>query len=137
MIWKHIAGKISSLSNALIADIDNYKMEIKKSSNLEIKDGEEIYKYDDLNSNTRIMIKNKKGEEIYIKVKKYKEDVINVLKSANVSENMKAAHLSQIVNFEKSLPCELIIPKKNSYVKAYPQNAEDWTAELPQLQFRS
>jgi hypothetical protein len=58
------------LSNALITDIDKYKMEIKKASKLETKDGEEVYKYDDLNSNTRIMIKNKKGEEIYRKVRK-------------------------------------------------------------------
>lgn len=127
MIWKPIAGQISSLSNALITDIDKYKMEIKKASKLETKDGEEVYKYDDLNSNTRIMIKEKKGEEIYKKVKKYKEDVINVLKSASVPENMKAAHLAQVANFEKSLPCELIIPKKSSYGKAYPQNAEGWT----------
>ena len=64
MIWKPIAGQISSLSNTLISDIDKYKMEIKKASKLEMKDGEEVYKYDDLNANTRIMIKKKKGEEI-------------------------------------------------------------------------
>lgn len=127
MIWKPIAGEISSLSNALISDIDKYKMEIKKASKLEMKDGEEVYKYDDLNANTRIMIKNKKGEEIYNKVKKYKQDVINVLKAANVPENMRAQHLAAVANFEKSLPCELIIPKKSSYGKAYPQNAEGWT----------
>ena len=127
MIWKPIAGQISSLSNALITDIDKYKMEITQASKLETKDGEEVYKYDDLNSNTRIMIKNKKGEEIYNKVKKYKEDVISVLKSANVAPEMKQAHLAAVANFEKSLPCELIIPKKSSYGKAYPQNAEGWT----------
>jgi gliding motility-associated protein GldM len=127
MIWKPIAGQISSLSNSLITDIDKYKMDIKKASKLEMKDGEEVYKYDDLNANTRIMIKEKKGEEIYNKVKKYKDDVINVLKSANVPENMKAAHLAQVANFEKSLPCELIIPEKSSYGKAYSKNAEGWT----------
>ena len=127
MIWKPIAGQISSLSNTLISDIDKYKMEIKKASKLEMKDGEEVYKYDDLNANTRIMIKKKKGEEIYNKVKKYKEDVINVLKSANVAPEMKQAHLEAVANFEKSLPCELIIPKKSSYGKAYPKNAEGWT----------
>lgn len=126
-IWKPIANQIGSLSTSLISDIDKYKNEIKKASKLEMKDGEEIYKYDDLNANTRIMIKEKKGEEIYKKVEKYKVDVINVLKSANVPENMRAAHMAAVTNFENSLPCKLEVPKKSGTGKPYKQNAEDWT----------
>ena len=67
MIWKPIAGQISSLSNTLISDIDKYKMEIKKASKLEMKDGEEVYKYDDLNANTRIMIKKRRVRKYIIR----------------------------------------------------------------------
>ncbi len=127
MVWKPIADQISSLSNNLITDIDNYKTEIKKASKFEMKDGEEYYKYDDLNANTRIMIKNKKGEEIYRKVEKYRKDVIDVLKTANVPENIKAQHLAKIAEFDKILPCKLEVPKKSSTGTIYKQNAEDWT----------
>jgi gliding motility-associated protein GldM len=126
-IWKPIAGEIAKLSNSLIGEIDKYKTDIKKASKMEMKDGEEYYKYDDLNANTRIMIKEKKGHEIYKKVQQYKVDVINVLKTASVPENMKAQHMAAVANFEKSLPCELKVPPKSSTGKLYKQNAEDWT----------
>jgi gliding motility-associated protein GldM len=126
-IWKPVANQIGSLSSSLISDIENYKTEIKKASKLRTEHGEEVFNYDDLNANTRIMIDKKKGEDIFNKLKKYKKDVLDVLRTANVPENMKVQHMAAIANFDKSLPCEVIIPKKNSHNEAVSQDAKGWT----------
>ncbi len=125
-IWKPVADKIGSLSNSLISDIETYKTEMKKASKLEMKDGEEVFKYDDLNAGTRIMIKQKKGHEIYNKVKQYKKEVLEVLASANVDAAMREQLLKDVKAFEAALPAQLEIPKKSSYGKAYSQDAEGW-----------
>ncbi|MFN5847386.1 MAG: gliding motility protein GldM [Chitinophagales bacterium] len=127
-IWKPVADEIAKASSDLINDIESYKLEIKKASKLEKdENGDETYKFDNLDAGTRIMIKGKKGIQIYDKVNAYKKKVIEILNSANITDpDARAKHLLAVKEFEKSLPLDLRIPKKNSYGKPYPAGGEGW-----------
>lgn len=133
LIWKPKADEIAKLSNEMYRFIENYKTDIKKGAGLEIKkvDGvdEEHFKEDDLDVSTRIMIEQKKGKELYDKVKKYKEDILNVIRnSSDLDPKMKEMVMVDLKAFEKSLPINLDIPKKDKYGKAYSQDWNGWSS---------
>lgn len=128
-LWKPKADEIGRLSNDMFSFIEKYKQDIKKGAGLKtVKvDGVDVeqFKEDDLDVSTRIMIEQKKGKELFDRVKKYKEDVLNVIKNSNdLDPKMKEMVMKDMVAFEKSLPINLETPAKDKYGKPY---AKDWS----------
>lgn len=61
-IWKPRADQAIGMANAYAAKIEDLKVQLKKESGLEMQDGVEVYKEDDLESPTRLFGKEGKGE---------------------------------------------------------------------------
>lgn len=128
LIWQPVAEEIGQLSKRTIADIEKYKLDIKKGSDLQMVEGKEEYKLDNLDAATRIMIENKKGTEVYNMMLNYKKEVLAILSKANITDPIgRELHDKAVKSFESSLPIQMIVPDKNSYGKPYPKGAEGWT----------
>jgi len=133
-VWKPVADQIKAKSDELTAYIETYKEKIKDGAGRDKKaklndQGEEVFKEDDLNIATKMMIEDNKGAkgiELYNKVNQYKKDILAILSSARVEEKYKDQLIKDVERFQKELPISLDIPKKDKYGKAYPQNAEGW-----------
>lgn len=130
-IWKPTADQIKSKSDDLIAYLDKFKEQIKDGAGRKKGEkndlGEEVFKEDDLDVATRMMIENKKGTDLYNKIGQYKKDILSILGSTNVDPKYKEQLMRDVERFEKELPINLDIPKKDKYGKAYPQNADGWS----------
>jgi gliding motility-associated protein GldM len=60
-IWQPRADQAIGLANAMAANIESLKVQLKTESGLEIQDGVEVYKEDDLEAPTRLFGKAGKG----------------------------------------------------------------------------
>ena len=76
VIWKPKADSAKMYSDAMNTYIDNLKLELKKAAGLEIKDGKEDFKEDNLDASTRLFETNGKGEEFKNKLTAYINDML-------------------------------------------------------------
>jgi len=76
-IWKPRADQAISMANAMAENIENLKVELKKESGLEIQEGVEVYKEDDLEAPTRLFGKEGKGkgQKLQDELQKYLNDL--------------------------------------------------------------
>lgn len=127
MKWKPKADKVKELSSKLVAYIETLKLELKKESGLEIRDGHETFAESNLDASVRLMDKRGEGPKLYKMLGDYKKDVLSLLNPAefaaepSVAEDLKRAK----AEYERSLPINLAVPKGQEG-KEYPNTAEGW-----------
>ncbi|AXY77245.1 gliding motility protein GldM [Paraflavitalea soli] len=127
-IWAPKAEQVKKISADLFNYIENLKLDMKKKSKLEIKDGVEHYSEDNLDAPTKLMDNEGKGKELYDRLNAYKTQVIAVLNPEEfkdqplVYEQVK----KDVETFKKSIPINTYIPKSQTG-KEYPQDAKGWT----------
>ncbi|NII23944.1 gliding motility protein GldM [Pseudoflavitalea sp. X16] len=127
-VWAPKAEYVKKISADLYTYIENLKLEMKKKSKLEIKDGVEHYSEDNLDAPTALMDKEGKGKELYDKLAAYKSQVIAVLKPEEFADNpnFQAQMKKDIEGFQKSIPINMNVPKSQTG-KEYSNDAKGWT----------
>jgi gliding motility-associated protein GldM len=109
-IWKPKADSAIAMANSMNSYIETVKKALKNASGLEIIDGVEVYKEDDLEAATRLLDVEKKGDTLYNNLKAFASNLMAVLPA----ENQKKVNL----------PIDLNIPKSknrgnNTWTRAY------------------
>ncbi|MGV3765484.1 MAG: gliding motility protein GldM [Chitinophagaceae bacterium] len=111
--WKPFADNAKKESEALYSYIEDLKQNLKKESGLEVHDGVESFKEDNLDAPTRVMVEGGKGKELLSKLEAYKKNML-----ALVQDKTKQAE------FAKSLPLDLNPPKSETGSSAN----KDWSS---------
>jgi len=99
--WEPKALQVKQIADETVAYLENLKVELKKASGLEVVDGVEKYKEDELDASTRLFVEGPgaaKGKEILEKLKSFKERALAV--DPEVGKE-----------FANSLPLNLEVPK--------------------------
>jgi gliding motility-associated protein GldM len=78
LIWYPRAMRIKHLSDSITAYIDGLKEELKKEAGLLNNDIERSYRKEDKQAVTQILITSGKGKELYSRLNRYKEAVLNI-----------------------------------------------------------
>lgn len=127
-LWAPKAEEVKKMSADLYNYIENLKLEMKKKSKLEIKDGVEHYSEDNLDAPTALMDKEGKGKELYEKLVAYRKNVIAVLKPEDFANTPKGQEdfKKTVADFNKNLPINVNVPKSQSG-KEYSNDAKGWT----------
>lgn len=127
-IWAPKAQEVQKISADLYNYIETLKLEMKKKSKLEVKDGVEHYSEDNLDAPTALMDKEGKGKELYDKLIAYRKNVIGVLKPEEFADNpsLQTQLKKDIEGFNKSIPINMNVPKSQSG-KEYSNDAKGWT----------
>lgn len=133
LLWEPVALQIKAKSDELYSYLETNKADIIKAAGNKngerAEDGELKFKEDDLDVSTRLLIEEKggaKGKELHNKLLTYKKEILGILSSTAVPENQREALNQAVEGFNKSLPINLDIPKKDKYGKPYPQDATGW-----------
>jgi len=115
-IWAPKAEQAHAYADAMYAYVESLKQELKVESGLEIKDGKEVYKEDDLDATTRLFLNKKsgesKGKDLYNKLVKFKADLsaIDPLIAKDVIPNLP---------LDLSIPTTSSIAGKGDWAYAY------------------
>lgn len=129
-IWAPKAEKAKALASSMYNDIESLKNQLKEYAGSHEEHGEQKMNADKLDASTRLMEKEKKGEELYAKIADFKNKLIGVLdpKDPAFADNaaVRADIEQAIKNFQKSLPIDLSVPKSTTGNK-YENNANGWT----------
>ncbi|HYD20452.1 MAG TPA: gliding motility protein GldM [Flavipsychrobacter sp.] len=127
-IWKPKADQAKKLSADLFAYLEDLKLRLKKESGLEVKDGVEHFKEDNLDATTRLMDKQGEGKKLYEKLGTYKQQMLAILNPAEFASDPILQKTVQKAkdDFMKSLPISLEVPKSQSG-NQLANNAEGWT----------
>ena len=106
-IWAPKADKAHAFADALFNYVESLKHDLKVESGLKIKEGKELFKEDDLDATSRLLLNTKngvnKGDDLFKKLQQFKTDL---------SEIDPAIAKEVIPN----LPLDLSIPTTNSIV---------------------
>lgn len=114
-LWQPYALQAKSLS----ADVDSYITNLKDSlidkSGMEMKKGVRTFKEDDLNVSTRMLVDGGKGQELYNKLKTYKDQLINTLDPAKFQDPVIKKGVSEKrAELEKNFPLDLSVPQSQN-----------------------
>jgi gliding motility-associated protein GldM len=110
--WKPVAEKAKAIGDAFQTYIEELKTELKKTSGLQMVDGQESFKEDDLDGPTRLLAEGPKGEELKKKLEQAKADLLAAIPDA-----------AEKAKFEKLFPISTEMPKlQNKELKNW-QNA--------------
>lgn len=117
LIWQALALEAQKYSNEMSTYLEGIKEELKKASKLEIVEGKEVYKEDDLDAATRLLVEGPKGAELLSKLTDYRQKLIDILKpEAFQSPELKQKVAAAKESFKTSLPLDLTPPKlQNSH----------------------
>jgi gliding motility-associated protein GldM len=114
-IWQPYAEEARKLSADMDAYLEGMKTTLKKESGLEVKDGVETFKEDDLDASSRLFDKNGKGEELRKKLEEYKTKLLATLDPSRYSDPVtKKTVTDKRAEFEKTLPLDLRVPKSQT-----------------------
>ena len=107
-IWMPRALQARKLADDVYNYIDGLKLELKKESGLTMENGVEVYKEDDLEAGTRLLVSPKptgyeKGKELYAKLKNFKKQLLFGIDSATIGKDVGP-----------NLPLDLRIPKSSN-----------------------
>ena len=128
-IWAPYANEVKKLSADMISYIDAEKKKVKELSGLKIVDGQEQFKEDNLDVGTHHLVEEKKGEDLYNRLKKFKADLLSVIKPSDPAFAGNQRMIEQITkdmaDFDKTLPISLEVPKSKSG-NNYSNDAKGW-----------
>lgn len=128
-IWAPKAEAAKALAASMYNDIESLKTQLKEYAGSHEEHGEQKMNADKLDASTRLMEKEKKGEELYAKIAEFRKKLIAVLDPNDTAfannPATKAAIAQAVANFEKTLPIDLTVPKSTSGNK-YENDANGW-----------
>ncbi|MBO9636130.1 MAG: hypothetical protein J7578_23705, partial [Chitinophagaceae bacterium] len=128
-IWAPKAQAAKALAASMYNDIESLKTQLREYAGSHEEHGEQKMNADKLDASTRLMDKEKKGEELYAKIADFRKKLIGVLNPNDpaYADNpaMKANVAKAVADFDKSLPIDLTVPKSTSGNK-YENNANGW-----------
>lgn len=127
-VWKPKADKARQLSSDMYSYIETLKKRLKEESGLEIKEGVEHFKEDNLDATTRLMDKQGEGKKLYEKLGGYKQQMLAILDPAQFANDpiLQKSVQKARADFEKSLPISLEVPVSQSGNKLS-NDAGGWT----------
>jgi gliding motility-associated protein GldM len=100
-IWKPKADSAIGLANAMAAYIEDLKKRLKQESDLQVQDGVEVYKEDDLDAATRLMDVKGEGPKLQNALQQYMDNLKKLI-PADLQAKMP------------KLPIDLSVPKSNN-----------------------
>jgi gliding motility-associated protein GldM len=125
-IWNPVALDVKSKSTEMMDFLEKAKQEIITNSDRKKENGVEVYKEDDLDAASRLMIEEKKGEKLYNKILQYKKDVLGSFKNVQGLSPRELEALNQnLKSFESSLPIDMKVPNSREGQKQE-QNGKTW-----------
>src|SRR4030095_621119 len=127
--WQPKALKAKQISDEMFTYIAGLQLQLKKEADLEIKDGVEHFREDNLDATTRLFDKKGEGKKLYDKLGKYKTDMLSLLNPAefvNESPQLQAEIKKARNEFEKSLPIDITVPKSQAG-NQLTNDAKGWT----------
>jgi gliding motility-associated protein GldM len=77
-VWQPLAVKAHGYAEDLYKEIDALKVELKKGSGLKLVDGKEVFNEDNLEAATRLFVEEKRGQDLYNKLQKFKQDLADL-----------------------------------------------------------
>ncbi|MFZ4057858.1 MAG: gliding motility protein GldM [Ferruginibacter sp.] len=77
-IWQPKALDAQKMAADMMTYLDQLKLELKQESGLKTVDGKEEFKQDNLDASTRLFEIKGKGKELEARLKKFKEDMLNL-----------------------------------------------------------
>jgi gliding motility-associated protein GldM len=77
-VWQPLAEKAHGYADNLYKEIDALKVELKKGSGLKLVDGKEVFNEDNLEAATRLFVEEKRGQDLYNKLQKFKQDLADL-----------------------------------------------------------
>ena len=116
-IWLPKAQKAKAFADEVYNYIEALKAELKKESDLKMKDGKEDFREDDLDAGTRLLVEappsgKGKGKELFDRLKNFKKQLLGI-------DDDLAKEIGP------TLPLDLRIPKTNEEPKDE-KGKEDW-----------
>ncbi|MES1219615.1 MAG: gliding motility protein GldM [Bacteroidota bacterium] len=102
-MWKPVADQAKTIGDDFQKYIEDLKLELKKQSGLEMIEGQESFKEDNLDAPTRYLAEGPKGEELKKKLEDVKAKLLDIVG--------KSPNPSQKAIFEKQFPINTEIPK--------------------------
>ena len=101
--WAPKAYMVKALSDEMFTYVESLKKSLKEEAGLEIKNGKESFKEDDLDATTRLFLNNKngvsRGAELFNKLKDFKENLASIDSSID----------------KELIPLNLTIPNSNNF----------------------
>ena len=93
---------------------------------MKVENGEETYKFDDLDQAEILFSEKGEGKKLYDKILQYKKDLINVIKTS--PEGADPNIIAQLTALEKSLPVDLTVPTgKTESGHTFSNDHKGWT----------
>ena len=99
LTWQPYAEKARKLSDEMNNYIEGLKKSLKEAAGLEIRNGKEIFKEDNMDAATRLFDTEGKGKELEAKLKAYKLAMLSIDSGGKIKEK-----------FEKTLPVDIDPP---------------------------
>lgn len=126
LIWQPKALAAKKLSEDVYGYLEALKLELKKEAGLEMREGKESFKEDNLEAATRLLVEGPKGKELLQKLTDFKTNLVNILNpnefgAAGMEEIKKRVQAAKD-GFATSLPLDLAPPKGVSEAN------KDWNA---------
>ncbi|MDP4128715.1 MAG: gliding motility protein GldM [Bacteroidota bacterium] len=128
-IWEPKAIVAKKLSGDLFDELETLKKKLKQESGLEVnKNGEEVYREADLDAPIRLMGNQGQGKVLYDDLKKYKQQLLNVLNPEEFAGQplIQADIIKARADFAKQLPLDLSVPKSQSGNPSTGDSTKDW-----------
>ncbi|HET9056835.1 MAG TPA: gliding motility protein GldM [Chitinophagaceae bacterium] len=115
-IWKPRADQAKQIAGVMYSFLEQLKTDLKKEASLKTEDGEEVFKYDNLEAATRLMENKGKGKDLLKKLTEFKQKMLDILPNTTDEEKRIRSE------FAKTLPLNLAIPKTEN------KGNRDWTS---------
>lgn len=124
--WQPLALEAKRLSDEMTAYLETIKQELKKEAKLEIVDGKEVYKEDDLDAATRLLVEGAKGDELLNKLTQYKQQLLGILDPNKFTDPKdKEKVIKAREEYALSLPLDLT-PQKSQTSHGVDKENKPW-----------
>lgn len=110
--WQPLALEAQKLSQEMATYLEGLKGELKVAAELKTVEGVEVYKEDNLDAATRLLVEGPKGDELLSKLTQYKANLLAVLDPNKFTDPKDKEKVSAAkAAFTTSLPLDLTPPK--------------------------
>lgn len=95
VIWQPKAMLVKVKTAEIISYLESIVNELKKEAGLKLVNMKEVYQEDDLDAVSRLFNNKKTGEELYSKLKRFKQDMLNIDSQLNLQFGKNAIIISR------------------------------------------
>jgi gliding motility-associated protein GldM len=127
-VWKPKADQAMKLSATMATYIDVLKLQLKQESGLEMIDGVERFKEDNLDAATRLFDQLGKGKKLYDSLAGYRKQMLDILQPSEFASDpiLQKGVQSAKDNFNKTLQVDMTVPPSQTGEKRN-QDDKGWT----------